>query len=151
MAQLVGSLTAWVQAHKKQTTLIVTGITLFAFYLAMPAILGAIGFSATGPVLGSVAAGWQATIGSVASGSVFSFLQSAAMGGAAMGLFTGIGVLGAVIAVGGVLAVKERCRDFVGEAATVVKNGCQKVMAETGNLWQIFRNSFSKKSNYYGE
>ncbi|MCJ1422216.1 hypothetical protein MMC29_000095 [Sticta canariensis] len=117
----------------------------------MPTILGAIGFSASGPVLGSVTAGWQAFIGSVASGSLFSFLQSAAMGGAAMGLFTGIGVLGAVIAVGGVLAVKKRCREFVGEAATVVKGGCQKVMAETGNLWQNFRNSFSKKSNYHGE
>lgn len=155
MAQLVGSLTAWVRAHKKQTTLIVIGITLFAIYLTMPAILGAIGFSATEPVLGSMAAGWQAFIGSVAAGSLFSFLQSAAMGGAAMGLFTVVGVLGAVIAVGGVLAtvqvVKERCGEFVREAATVVKGGCQKAMAETGNLWQSFRNSFSKKLKHHGE
>lgn len=155
MAQLVESLTAWVRAHKKQTTLIVTGITLLAFHLAVPAILGAIGFSAAGPVLGSVAAGWQASLGSVASGSVFSFFQSAAMGGAAMGVSTGIGVLGAVIAVGGGLAtvpvVKERCRKFVEETATVVKGGCQKVMAETGNLWRNFRNPFSKKSKYHGE
>ena len=148
MAQLVVSLSAWIQAHKKQTAFLITGITIFALCLAMPAILGAIGFSATGPVLGSVAAGWQASIGSVAAGSLFSFLQSAAMGGAAMGLFTGVGILGGVIAVCGGLTtipfIKERCQDFMDEAATAVKGGCQKVKDETVNLWQKFRNSFSK-------
>ena len=100
----------------------------------MPAILEAIDFSATGPVLESVAAEWQAIIDFVASGSLFSFLQSAAMGGAAMELFTGIDVLSAVIAVSEVLVVKKRCRDFVGKTTTIVKNECQKVMTETGNL-----------------
>lgn len=57
------------------------------------------GFSALGPVAGSFAAGWQAGIGgSVAAGSLFAFLQSAAMGGAAIGLFTGIGAVGVLFA-----------------------------------------------------
>lgn len=140
MTQLVLSLTTWIRAHKRMTAVIVSGIILSALCIAMPAILGAIGFSATGPVLGSVAAGWQASIGSVAAGSLFSFLQSAAMGGAAMGLFTGVGVLGAVVAVGGGLAtiqvVKERCGEVMGVATTAVKDGCQNVMAKTGKLWQ---------------
>ena len=79
----------------------VGGTTLFALALATPAILG---FSAVGPVAGSIAAGWQASLGIVAAGSPFAFLQSAAMGGAAMGLFTGIGAFGGAIAVGAALA-----------------------------------------------
>ena len=44
-------------------------------------ILGAIGFAATGPVAGSVAAGIQSTVygGTVAAGSWFAFFQSVAM------------------------------------------------------------------------
>lgn len=76
------------------------GITLFALACAAPAILGAIGFSAIGPVAGSIAAGWQASMGSVAAGSFFAFLQSAAMGGAAASLFAGAGAVGAVVTVG---------------------------------------------------
>ena len=43
--------------------------------------LGAIGFAATGPVAGSIAAIIQSTVygGAVASGSVFAILQSIAM------------------------------------------------------------------------
>ncbi len=124
MAEL---LTAWVKAHSKEITVIVAGITLFALSLATPAILGAIGFSATGPILGSMAATWQASIGSVAAGSLFSFLQSAAMGGAAMGLFTGVGAVGAVIAVGGGLATVEVLKqgfvDFMKKGVNFVMRG----------------------------
>lgn len=60
------------------------------------------GFSAVGPVAGSFAAGWQASSGLVAAGSLFAFLQSAAMGGAAIGLFTGIGAVGVLFACVGV-------------------------------------------------
>jgi hypothetical protein len=120
-------LTAWMKAHPKEITVIAAGVTLFALSLATPAILGAIGFSATGPVLGSMAAGWQASVGSVAAGSLFSFLQIAAMGGAAMGLFTGVGAVGAAIAVGGGLAtvenLKQKCGDFMKKAATFVTSG----------------------------
>ena len=67
---------------------------LFALVLATPAILRAIGFSAVSPIAGSVAAGWQESIGSVTAWSLFAFLQSAAIGGAAMGVFAAIGALG---------------------------------------------------------
>ena len=43
-------------------------------------ILGAIGFAATGPVAGSIAAGIQAGYGgTIAAGSWFAYLQSVAM------------------------------------------------------------------------
>ena len=61
------------------------------------------GFSAIGPIGGIIAAGWQASLGSVASGSLFSFLQSAAMGRAAAGVITAIRMVGAGVAVAGVL------------------------------------------------
>ena len=148
MAQFIVSLKAWIRVHKKQTALIVLGIIIFALSLATPAILGAIGFSAAGPVLGSVAAGWQASIGSVAAGSLFAFLQSVAMGGAAMGLFTGVGVLGALIAGGGGLStvqvVKEKCEGFMEDAATALKGGYQNVKAGVENLWQQIWSPHSK-------
>ena len=75
------------------------GIILLALTLAIPAILGAIGFSAVGPVAGSIASGWQASMGLVAAGSPFAILQSAAMGGAAMGVFTEIGLASSGVAV----------------------------------------------------
>ena len=52
------------------------------------------GFSSIGPVAGSVAAGWQASMGAVAAGSWFATLQSAAM-------TTVAGVAGAPVLIGG--------------------------------------------------
>lgn len=148
MAHFIVSLKAWIQTHKKQTAVIVAGIIPFALSLATPAILGAIGFSAAGPVLGSVAAGWQASMGSVAAGSLFAFLQSAAMGGAAMGLFTGVGVLGALIAGGGALStvqvVMERCEGFMEEVATAVTGVYQNAKSGVEKLWQNFWSPDSK-------
>lgn len=64
-------------------------------------ILGAVGFAASGPVLGSAAAGWQAAMGAaVPAGSLFSILQGAAMGGAAVAGVTAAGA-GAGAVVGG--------------------------------------------------
>lgn len=86
---------------------------------ATTAILGAIGFSAVGPVAGSIAAGWQATMGSVVAGSLFSFFQGAAMGGAALGLFAGVGALGGLVALVGVGASAAVVREkffLIGEA-----------------------------------
>ncbi len=48
----------------------------------VPAALGTVGFSSTGVVGGSIAAGMQAGIGNVAAGSAFAACQSMAMGGA---------------------------------------------------------------------
>ena len=58
--------------------------------VALP-ILGAAGFGALGPVAGSSAAAWQASIGAVEAGRLFAWCQSAAMGGAAV---NGIGAAG---------------------------------------------------------
>ncbi|KAK0451103.1 adaptin N terminal region-domain-containing protein [Armillaria borealis] len=47
-----------------------------------PAALGIVGFSAAGPVAGTLAALIQSSIGNVAAGSAFAVAQSIAMGGA---------------------------------------------------------------------
>jgi len=130
---------------------ILGGITFFALALATPAILGAIGFGALGPVAGSIAAGWQASIGSVVAGSLFAFLQSAAMGGAAMGLFMGIGAVGGVIAVGLGLASLEGMRqnivEFVQKSKELVIAVVENVKKAVGGLAVNFTKLFGKKKN----
>ncbi|KAB8212792.1 hypothetical protein BDV33DRAFT_186137 [Aspergillus novoparasiticus] len=88
-------------AREHTTALVVsgTGLALATAPITGPAILGAVGFSAAGPVAASFAAAWQASIGAVQAGSLFATLQGAAMGGAAAGTFTtasniGIGMVG---------------------------------------------------------
>ena len=72
---------------------IVGGTTAIASKLA----ISSVGFSSLGPVSGSIAAAWQSSIGNVAAGSAFSFLQSTGMDGVTPLLYatlggTGIGV-----------------------------------------------------------
>ena len=74
-------------------------------------------------------------MGNVAAGSLFALLQSAGMGGAAAGIFTGVGVIGGAFTVGAVAslvlgklgvsinAVAAAVKDAVGNAATYVMNG----------------------------
>ena len=57
-------------------------------------------------------------MGSVAAGSLFAFLQSTAMGGAAMGVFTGIGALGGGVAVAASLASS---KEMVGSGVEKIK------------------------------
>jgi hypothetical protein len=76
----------------------VTGAVVVTAALITVPILGAIGFSAIGPVVGSVAAGWQASIGIVEAGSLFALCQSVAMGGAAAAGLATTGVSGAAVA-----------------------------------------------------
>lgn len=95
----LGRFAQYVEDNPVRFALQVTGaVASTAAVVALP-ILGAIGFSALGPVAGSVAAGWQASIGLVEAGSLFALCQSAAMGGAAAtaGLVT-TGVSGAAVA-----------------------------------------------------
>jgi hypothetical protein len=95
----LNKLTQYIEDNPVRFALHVTGAVLStAAILAVP-ILGAVGFSSIGPVAGSVAAGWQASIGAVEAGSLFALCQSAAMGGAAAtaGLATA-GVSGAAVA-----------------------------------------------------
>lgn len=58
-------------------------------------ILGWMGFSAAGPVVGSLAAAAQASVGNVAAGSTFAACQTMAMSGAAMGPLLPLAVVGA--------------------------------------------------------
>ncbi|KAL8836826.1 MAG: hypothetical protein Q9176_006059 [Flavoplaca citrina] len=97
----------WVRAHPYRAFGLFGGITILGLTLAIPAILEIVGFGALGPVGGSIAAGWQSSLGLVAAGSPFAFLQGAAMGGAAMGVMTGIGVLVGAVTVAAALTLKE--------------------------------------------
>ncbi|KAH8980744.1 hypothetical protein EDB86DRAFT_2978724 [Lactarius hatsudake] len=74
---------------------------------AATAALGAVGFSAAGPVTGSIAAGIQAGIGNVAAGSLFATAQSVAMRGALSGVITAVGT-----AIGGICAAAGRSSEF---------------------------------------
>lgn len=62
------------------TYCVVTGVSALVAStgIGVP-LLGAIGFSAAGPVAGSMAAGAQAFVGNVAAGSFFAAAQAAAM------------------------------------------------------------------------
>ncbi|KAF5874787.1 uncharacterized protein Bfra_003236 [Botrytis fragariae] len=75
------------------------GAVTIASVVAVP-VLGAVGFSAAGPIAGSTAAAWQSSMGLVEAGSIFAWCQSAAMGGAAVGGIIGAGVGGAGILAG---------------------------------------------------
>ncbi|TGO13323.1 hypothetical protein BPAE_0748g00010 [Botrytis paeoniae] len=75
------------------------GAVTIASVAAVP-VLGAVGFSAAGPIAGSTAAAWQSSMGLVEAGSIFAWCQSAAMGGAAVGGIIGAGVGGAGILAG---------------------------------------------------
>ncbi|MCJ1248403.1 hypothetical protein MMC30_005620 [Trapelia coarctata] len=80
------------------------GGTLSLGFLAAPFTLGAVGFAATGPVAGSLAAAWQASMPLAQAGSLFSWLQGAAMGGPAFGGLLAAAGSGATI-VGGLTAM----------------------------------------------
>ncbi|PYI36381.1 hypothetical protein BP00DRAFT_361509 [Aspergillus indologenus CBS 114.80] len=71
-----------------------TGLALATAPITGPAVLGAVGFSASGPIATSFAAAWQSSLGVVQAGSLFATLQSAAMGGVAAGTFTAASNIG---------------------------------------------------------
>jgi len=80
----------YVKGHPLLFTLQVVGV--------LAATASVVRFSATGPVAGSIAAAWQFSIVLVEAGSLFSWCQSAAMGGAALNGIFGFGLAGAVTA-----------------------------------------------------
>ncbi|OGM45868.1 hypothetical protein ABOM_006060 [Aspergillus bombycis] len=97
--------------HPKALAAGSAGLALAMVPITGPLVLGAVGFSATGPVAASLAAAWQSSIGCIQAGSLFATLQGAAMGGAAAGTFTtasniGFGIMGSA-AVGAKLAGKK--------------------------------------------
>ena len=98
----VEAATTVVAAYARKNPLLfslqVSGVVVAGTALLTPTIIGAAGFSTAGPVAGSAAAGWQASMGAVPAGSAFAWLQSAAMGGAAAQNVTATGVAGATAA-----------------------------------------------------
>ena len=80
-ANILQAASNYARTHPVLTGIQVVGLTLSALsFLAVP-VLGAVGFTAAGSAANSAAAAWQASIGAVEAGSLFSWCQSAAMGG----------------------------------------------------------------------
>ncbi|KAL8772972.1 MAG: hypothetical protein Q9209_001992 [Squamulea sp. 1 TL-2023] len=106
--QRLKDISAWIRAHPYRAFGVFGGITILGLTLAIPVMLEVVGFGALGPVAGSIATGWQSSLGIVAAGTPFAFLQSAAMGGAAMGAMTGIGALGGAATIAAALTLTEK-------------------------------------------
>ncbi|KAK8229751.1 hypothetical protein HDK77DRAFT_430647 [Phyllosticta capitalensis] len=80
--QIPKKVRAWVEQHPWQTAFYVAcGVVFIVPALAYGPALGMLGFSAAGPVAGSLAASIQSAYSPVVAGGVFATLQSAAMGG----------------------------------------------------------------------
>lgn len=99
MARAAAGAGTYVKAHPYLFAAQVTGALLATAAAAAPAILGAVGFGALGPIAGSAAAGWQASVGIIEAGSLFAWCQSAAMGGAAVNTIIATGAAGGGLAV----------------------------------------------------
>ncbi len=95
-AQIASAATAHAQEHPYLTVAQLLGAAVGTGATLANPVLGVAGFSAAGPVAGTLAAGWQSTLGgTVAAGSAFAWCQSAAMGGAAAAkALTAIGIAG---------------------------------------------------------
>jgi len=93
---------AHVRAHPFLSALSGAGLAVSALAVSAPLILAGVGFGALGPVAGTAAAAWQASIGAaVSSSSLFAWCQGAAMGGAAVNGILGAGLAGFGVAAGG--------------------------------------------------
>ncbi|SLM39229.1 hypothetical protein LPUS_01127 [Lasallia pustulata] len=89
---------SYIKAHPYLFAFQLTGVLFSTAAVVTLPILGALGFSALGPVAGSAAAGWQASLGIVEAGSLFTWCQSAAMGGAAVNAIIATGAAGRGVA-----------------------------------------------------
>lgn len=74
-----------VKAHPILTGIQVLGTTVSILSFCAVPILGAVGFGAAGPIANTAATAWQSSMGVATTGSLFSWCQSAAMGGVAVG------------------------------------------------------------------
>ena len=73
--------------------MVIAGVTGGVISAGVASLLIAIlGFTGIGPAAGSVAGSWQAAAGAVTAGSLFSTLQSAAMGGYGVWVLINTGV-----------------------------------------------------------
>ena len=87
-------LRAYARTHPYLLAAQIAGGAAMTASIAVIPVLGLAGFAASGPVAGSAAAAWQSSIGIVQAGSLFSFCQSMAMGGAAVNGIIACGAAG---------------------------------------------------------
>ena len=130
MQGLFRSAKSYISAHPVRFGFQVTGAVVgLAASITLP-VLGAAGFGSLGPVAGSSAAAWQASMGAVEAGSLFAWCQGAAMGGAAVN-----GIIAAGAAGGGVL---------LGSTAlgTMMNEGMDEAKKE--ELMNLFRSVYRK-------
>ena len=121
--------------------LVVVVVVAIVVAVVVPPLLGCIGFAASGPVAGSMAAGWMsssaiASGGAVQAGSLVAMAQSAAMGGAALAKAAAVGA-----AVAGVGA---------GVAAAVWNARRRGPAAKSGKGNRPFPTAFAKGSSFAG-
>ena len=133
----------YAQEHPVEFTLILLGVTIA---VVSTCILPVLGFSAAGPVAGSIAAGWQSSIGLVSAGSLFALLQSAAMGGAAMMGIVGFGLFGAVVAsLAAFGTIKEDKLEKIKDAGIAVLEGMVRVGEGVSEFGKKLWGSWGKK------
>ena len=121
---------SYISAHPVRFGFQVTGAVVGLAAIITVPVLGAAGFGSLGPVAGSSAAAWQASMGAVEVGSLFAWCQGAAMGGAAVN-----GIIAAGAAGGGVLLGSTA----IGE---LMDQGMDEAKKE--ELMDLFRSVFRK-------
>lgn len=101
-----------------------------------------------GPVALSIATAWQASIGSVASGSLFAFLQSMAMGGAASSLIWVIGALGGAAIIGaGWALLEDKIRGLTENARGAMGGLMDNAERAIGGFVENVKRVFAKKED----
>ncbi|KAF2689555.1 hypothetical protein K458DRAFT_129215 [Lentithecium fluviatile CBS 122367] len=122
----------WIEKHPEQTMGIVAGISAAPLAVAaVPAVLGAAGFTAEVVAAGSIAAGTQSGIGNVAVNSLFATLMSAGQGGAGLAAVQGV--------VGGVTGIAAVGANILGlmETANEGRNGRNNVDKDEEGLKEL--------------
>lgn len=114
---------SYIKAHPYLFAAQLTGVLLSTAAVVTLPIVGAVGFGALGPVGGSAAAAWQASLGFVEAGSLFAWCQSAAMGGTAVNAIIATGAAG-----GGVAAFATAAA--AGQSETLNVDGLMKTFRE---------------------
>ena len=89
---------SYIKAHPYFFAFQLTGLLFSTVAVITPPLLGALGFSVLGPVVGSAVAGLQASLGIVEAGGHFAWCQSAATGGAAVDAVVATGATGGEVA-----------------------------------------------------
>lgn len=96
----LGKFGRYVHSNPTRFVLQAAGGVAIVAALAIPPVLGAVGFGALGPIAGAPAAAWQAAIGAVEAGGLFAWCQGVAMGGAAANGLAAAGAAGGAVAMG---------------------------------------------------